>query len=564
MAKRLGDIIIDNGWLTEEQLDQAFVEHKKVGMQLGSYLLHRNLLDREQLGRALSEQFEVPFETISPDTVHPQLARLLPESFARRREIVPVAVDGSSLCLGMVWPGDMEAISETELMTGYQVEAAICLADEVQRTLDVAFDNRTTARQTAIDIRYEEMANSLGEDDEEEESEVDSDAPVVRLVQSILMGAVHAGASDIHLEPHSPQMRVRYRVDGQMQQVMTVPSHSESAVIGRIKVLADLDTAETRRPQDGNLTIEEGNSRASYRVSIIPCVRGEKIVMRVLDESSKTFSFEALGMPEDQVERMRTLLDKPHGMIVMTGPTGSGKTTTMYSMLCSIDSSQRNVSTIEDPVEFRLPGINQVQANSEFGMGFANGLKYLMRQDPDVILVGEIRDHETATTSVQAALTGHLLISTLHTNDAVGTVTRLGDLGLDNFKIAGSLVAAVAQRLLRKLCPHCRQPAELNRRLVELMFEGREIPEEIDLDARYFAPVGCDACAGTGYSGRLPIYEIMTVTPTVEKAIEAGLPSSRIRELCVEEGMVELAVGGLEQAKLGLTSVEEVYFKLSG
>ncbi|HBE72026.1 MAG TPA: type II/IV secretion system protein [Planctomycetaceae bacterium] len=564
MAKRLGDIIIERGWLTQDQLEQAFEEHKKVGMQLGSYLLHRSLLDRDQLGAALSEQYETPFETLSADKVHPQLARLLPESFARRRKIVPITVSGTSLYLGMVWPGDMEAISETELMTGYEVEAAICLSDEVDEILDIAFDNRTTARQTAIDIRYEEMRNSSDAELVDEEQEVDSDAPVVRLVQSILMGAVHAGASDIHLEPHHPQMRIRYRVDGQMQQVMTVPSHSESAVIGRIKVLADLDTAETRRPQDGNLTIEEGSTRASFRVSVIPCVRGEKIVMRVLDESSKTFSFDALGMPTGQVERMRTLLDRPHGMIVMTGPTGSGKTTTMYSMLCSIDSSDRNISTIEDPVEFRLPGINQVQANNEFGMGFANGLKYLMRQDPDVILVGEIRDHETATTSVQAALTGHLLISTLHTNDAVGTIARLADLGLDNFKIAGALVAAVAQRLLRKLCPHCRKPCELNQKLVELMFEGREIPAEVDQTATYYAAGGCDRCGGTGYSGRLPIYEIMAVTPTVEKAIEAGLPASKIRELCVSEGMVELAVGGLEQAKAGLTSVEEVYFKLTG
>jgi type IV pilus assembly protein PilB len=325
-----------------------------------------------------------------------------------------------------------------------------------------------------------------------------------------------------------------------------------------------MDTAETRRPQDGNLTIEEEDTRASFRVSVIPCVSGEKIVMRVLDETSKTFSFEALGMPDDQVERMKGLLDRPHGMIVMTGPTGSGKTTTMYSMLCSIDSSVRNVSTIEDPVEFRLPGINQVQANNEFGMGFATGLKYLMRQDPDVILVGEIRDHETATTAVQAALTGHLLISTLHTNDAVGTVARLGDLGLDNFKIGGALVAAVAQRLLRKLCPKCRTECELNRKLIDLMFEGRDIPQGVNLTGPYYTATGCDSCGGTGYSGRLPIYEIMAVTPALEKAIEAGLPGSKIREIAVSEGMIELAVGGLDQASKGLTSVEEVYYKLSG
>lgn len=564
MAGRLGDIVVGHGWVTESKLEQALEEKSTLGMQLGSYLLHRGLLTRDQLGMALSEQFEVPFQSIDQDSVYPQLAKLLPESFCRTRQLVPVCVEGAKLTLGMVWPGDVEAISETELMTGYEVEAVICLENEVSDLINDVFDNRITARQTAIDMRIEELLNGVIKEEEDDEEEIEPDAPVIRLVQSILMGAVHAGASDIHLEPHHPQMRIRYRVDGQMQQVMTIPNDSEEAVIGRIKVLSDMDTAENRRPQDGNLTIEEGDIRASFRVSVIPCVRGEKIVMRVLDETSKTFSFEALGMPADQVERMRALLDRPHGMIVMTGPTGSGKTTTMYSMLCSIDSANRNVSTIEDPVEFRLPGINQVQANNDFGMGFANGLKYLMRQDPDVILVGEIRDHETATTAVQAALTGHLLISTLHTNDAIGTVARLNDLGLDNFKIAGALVAAVAQRLLRKLCPHCRQECPLNMRLIELMYEGRPIPSTIDLNADYYTSTGCDQCGGTGYSGRIPIYEIMVITPAMERAIESGLPASKLREIAIEDGMIELATGGLNQAKQGLTSVEEVYFKLSG
>ncbi|MEL6108649.1 MAG: ATPase, T2SS/T4P/T4SS family [Planctomycetota bacterium] len=236
----------------------------------------------------------------------------------------------------------------------------------------------------------------------------------------------------------------------------------------------------------------------------------------------------------------------------------------MYSMLCSMDSATKNVSTIEDPVEFRLPGINQVQANGEFGMGFANGLKYLMRQDPDVILVGEIRDHETATTSVQAALTGHLLISTLHTNDAIGTIARLADLGLDHFKIAGALVASIAQRLLRRLCNHCKQECSINMGVVEKLFPGREVPSDLDFNGTYFQPGGCDECGGTGYAGRVPIYEIMSVTPRMEAAIESGLPASQLRQIAVEDGMIELAVGGLEQAKCGLTSVEEVYFKLSG
>lgn len=564
VAKKLGDILVERGWITEEQLSKALVERQAAGLQLGSFLLFRGLITRDQLGEAFSEQFEVPFHSIQLERTPPQLAKLIPESFARRRVIAPVAIEGNRMTLGMMWPGDMEAISEVELMTGYSVEAAICLMDELEKFLDRAYDKRVTARQTAIDIRFQELRDAQSKVEEEIEETDESASPVVRLVQSILMGAVHAGASDIHMEPHSPQMRVRYRVDGQLQTIMTIPADSEESVIGRIKVLADLDTAEKRRPQDGNLTIEEGEVRASFRVSFIPCVRGEKVVMRVLDESSKTFGFDALGMPASQVERVRSLLDKPHGMIVMTGPTGSGKTTTMYSMLCSIDSSERNISTIEDPVEFRLPGINQVQANNEFGMGFANGLKYLMRQDPDVILVGEIRDHETATTAVQAALTGHLLISTLHTNDAVGTVTRLADLGLDHFKIAGALVASIAQRLLRKLCIHCRTECELNEKLLRTLFEGRAIPAEIDRKGPYYTSRGCDHCGGTGYSGRLPIYEIMVVTPQLEKAIESGLPSSKLREIAVSEGMIELAVGGLQQARLGVTSVEEVYFKLSG
>jgi type IV pilus assembly protein PilB len=561
--KRLGDIVLEQGWMTAGELDKAIADQASSGMQLGAYLLHSNRITRDQLGYALSEQYEVPFQTIDCDRVHPQLVRLLPESFARRRNVVPVAVDGSRMTLAMVWPGDMESISETELMTGYEVDAVICLTDEAQRLLDAAFDKRGHARQTAIDIRYAELAERANVQDDEEEFITEKEDPIVQLVQSILMGAVNAGASDIHIEPAEPRMRVRYRIDGVMQKIMNISEDSESAVIGRIKVLANLNTAESRRPQDGNITIEDGGKRASYRVSIIPVINGEKVVMRVLDESSREFSFEALGMPASQIARLKDLLNRPHGMIVMTGPTGSGKTTTMYSMLCSVDSTTRNISTIEDPVEYRLAGINQVQANNEFGLGFANGLKYLMRQDPDVILVGEIRDHETAATAVQAALTGHLLISTLHTNDAIGTITRLNDLGVDRFKIAGSLVASVAQRLLRRLCPHCRKPTQMNQRLLELMFEGRSIPETVDQHATYYSAAGCEACGGTGYTGRVPIYEILTVTPAVENAIENGLPLSKLRELAVAEGMVELAISGLQQASLGVTSVEEVYYKLT-
>ncbi len=561
MAGRLGDILIKRGWLKEEQL-QSVLQAGHKGM-LGDALVARGFINNEQLGQALEEQFDVPFRDVAAEEVHQQVVRLLPEPLARNRLMTPIAVHEGMITLAMVAPDDMGAISEAELVTGYQVEPIVALRRNVVATLDRGFDERISARQTVVDIKLQELEEAKKRGTPEQvDVEEDQDAPVVRLVRSVLMGAVNAGASDIHLEPHDPQMRVRYRVDGQLQTVMTIPVHTEAAVVSRIKVMGDMDTTETRRPQDGNLTIEENGVRASFRVSTIPVVGGEKVVMRVIDEGAKVFTFDALGMPERETKVVKDLLDKPHGMIVMTGPTGSGKTTTMYTMLSNIDSAMTNISTVEDPVEFKLPGINQVYADSEHGMGFANALKFLMRQDPDVIMVGEIRDHETAVTSVQAALTGHLLISTLHTNDAIGAVPRLNDLGLDYFKIAGALLGVIGQRLLRGICSHCKEITEPNERMIESLLSDREfnIPET----AEFYRGAGCAKCLDSGYVGRIPIYEVFVVSPEIQKAIEAGLPHSKLREHAANEGMMELAEAGLEQAMAGRTTVEEVYYKLSG
>jgi type IV pilus assembly protein PilB len=390
---------------------------------------------------------------------------------------------------------------------------------------------------------------------------IDEDqTPVVRLVRAILMGAINAGSSDIHLEPHHPEMRVRYRVDGQLQAVMTIPRHIEESVVARIKVMADMDTTENRRPQDGQLSINEVTGRVNFRVSTIPTVGGEKVVMRLLDEGSRIFQLDQLGMYDRDLKKIQGLIDKPHGMIVVTGPTGSGKSTTMYALLSKLNAVSRNIVTVEDPVEYRLPGINQVASDNEHGLGFANALKYIMRQDPDVIMLGEIRDHETASTAVQAALTGHLLISTLHTNDAVGSVARLNDLGIDSFKTGGALLGAIAQRLLRSICNQCKEPVNPNEHFLNALSHSLDIPAE----TVFFAGRGCKKCLGTGYAGRIPIYEIMTVTPTLAMAIEKGLPSSKLREIAVQEGMVELATAGLEQVMAGHTTVEEVFYKISG
>jgi type IV pilus assembly protein PilB len=560
---RLGDILIRRGLVTQGQLEAALAAQGSERGMLGRILVRRGLVTMDQLGEALGEQFGVPFAEIVPQAVNPQIVRLIPERLARQRACVPIAVSGSTMQLAMVAPDDIETISEAELITGYHIDPVVALEAPVQATLDRGFDERIVARQTIVDMKMADLEAAEGAVEEELASDAPEEqeqAPVVRLVRAILMGAINANTSDIHLEPHVPEMRVRYRVDGELQAVMTIPNHIEEAVVARIKVMADMDTTENRRPQDGHLSVQEAGTKVNFRVSTIPTVGGEKVVMRLLDEGSKTFEFQHLGMSERDLKAIQTLIDRPHGMIVVTGPTGSGKSTTMYAILSQLNSVSRNIVTVEDPVEYRLPGINQVASDNEHGLGFANALKYIMRQDPDVIMVGEIRDHETASTAVQAALTGHLLISTLHANDAIGAVARLDDLGVDNFKIGGALLGSIAQRLLRQICSECKEPIEPNESLLKTLCKERKPPA----DAVYYRGRGCKKCLGTGYSGRLPIYEIMIVTPALAEGIESGLPHTKLRQIALADGMVELAAAGMDQVLAGRTTLEEVFYKLSG
>jgi type IV pilus assembly protein PilB len=559
---RLGDILIRNGWITPGQLQSALTAQGSERGLLGVILMRRGLITGDQLGAALSEQYGVPFVELVPEGINPQVVRLLPEELARSRRAVPVSVHKRTLQLAMLAPDDMDTISEAELITGYHVDPVVSLPGGIDAALDRGFDDRVVARQTVVDMKMADLEAAEQVIDEELSSDIvaeEDQAPVVRLVRAILMGAINASSSDIHLEPHQPEMRVRYRVDGVLQAVMTIPRHIEEAVVARIKVMATMDTTENRRPQDGQLSIHEAGTRVNFRVSTIPTVGGEKVVMRLLDEGSRTFNLDHLGMNARDLKTVQELIDKPYGMIVVTGPTGSGKSTTMYAVLSRLNSVSRNIVTVEDPVEYRLAGINQVASDNEYGLGFANALKYIMRQDPDVIMVGEIRDHETAATAVQAASTGHLLLSTMHTNDAVGAVSRLNDLGVDSFKIGGALLGSMAQRLLRTICPHCKEPVEPNKHYLSALARGAEAPE----DAVFYRGRGCKKCLGTGYAGRCAIYEILIVSPGMAQAIENGLPTTKLRELAVREGMVELASAGLEQVYAGRTTLEEVFYKIS-
>jgi type IV pilus assembly protein PilB len=560
---RLGDILVAKGWITAGQLNSALAAQGSEQGLLGVILVRRGLITADQLGAALSEQYGVPYMELVPESINPQVVRLLPEELARARRVAPVGVNNRCLQLAMLAPDDMDTISEAELITGYPVEPLVSLPGGIDAALDRGFDDRVVARQTVVDMKMADLEAAeqmIGEEVAADIVVEEDQAPVVRLVRAILMGAMNAGTSDIHLEPHQPEMRVRYRVDGQLQSVMTIPRHIEEAVVARIKVMANMDTTENRRPQDGQVSLHEAGARVNFRVSTIPTVGGEKVVMRLLDEGARSFQMEHLGMGERDLKMVQKLIDKPHGMIVVTGPTGSGKSTTMYAILSKLNAVSRNIVTVEDPVEYRLPGVNQVASDNEHGLGFANALKYIMRQDPDVIMVGEIRDHETAATAVQAASTGHLLISTLHTNDAVGAVARLNDLGVDSFKIGGALLGSIAQRLLRSICPHCKEPVEVNKHYFNALARGKQPPE----DVAFYRGRGCKKCLGTGYAGRVAIYEIMTVTPALAQAIENGLPSTKLREIALREGMVELAAAGLEQVYAGRTTLEEVFYKVSG
>lgn len=558
--RRLGDVLLAQGVISADQLEECFAT-KPSKVMLGDWLVQSECVTSTQLGHALAEQFGVQYIDVDPAAVHPQIARLVPENFAREVMAGAVAITENQLTLAMVAPDDIETIAEVELMTGYRVVPAVAMPDDITAFHNRTYDERGTARQTIIDMRMEEWRNNPVADIEEiAVGGADDDAPVVRLVQSILTGAITAGASDIHLEPHRPEMRVRYRVDGELQPVMTIPNYIEESIVSRIKVMADMDTTESRRPQDGHLKIHEAGKQVGFRVSGIPTVDGQKLVLRLIDEGGQVFHLSNIGLSDKEHREVLSILDKPHGMFVVTGPTGSGKSTTLYAALQHLNSDDRNLVTVEDPVENRIAGINQVQSDNEFGMGFANALKFIMRQDPDVIMVGEIRDGETATTAIQAALTGHLMISTLHTNDAVGAVTRLGDLGVDHFKIAGSLLGSVAQRLLRKTCRHCRVEVAPTAAILRALDPDGTIPTA----TKFYRGEGCKRCLGTGYAGRFPIFEIMAMTPPLNAAIELAAPHSQLHKIAVAEGMRPLRAAGLQKAIEGWTSLDEVYYKTSG
>jgi len=490
------------------------------------------------------------YDNLSEHKIDRQVANMLPEEVVRRLNMLPIRIEVDQLYTATIMPLNLPGMDEIRMLTGLRVKPVIVPEKDLNHAIDEQFSIRQTAKQAIVDMRLQELATPEAE--AQEEALHIEEAPVVALVNSIVRGAVNDHASDIHLEPQYPEMRVRYRINGILHDIMTIPKHTEASIISRIKLLADMDITERRKSQDGHISIDIEDRQIDLRISTVLTINGEKIVMRILDKGTMLIELDQLGLSSEQAETFKSFIAHPHRMVLVTGPTGSGKTTTLYAILKQLDVITRNIITVENPVEYQMPNINQIQVNPYTGLTFATALRTIVRQDPDVIMIGEIRDSETADIAIQSALTGHLVLSTLHTNDAVGAVVRLLDMGIQPFFTASAVVGVIAQRLVRTICPECKEfyrPSSAELQMLDL-------PDDIgDVIAR---GKGCNFCFDTGYRGRRGIYEILRIDEDIRELILAQAPASEINRAALAKGMKSLREMGREQVLRGISTIEEV------
>ncbi|MBI5026491.1 MAG: type IV-A pilus assembly ATPase PilB [Nitrospirae bacterium] len=562
MAGKLGQVLIANKLISEEQLRKALDLQRKEGGRLGSILVKLGFLDEGKLVTFLSKQYGVPAIDLSEYKIDPSVTKFIPIEVVQKYQMMPVTRVGATLTIAMVDPSNVFAIDDIKFMTGYNVEPVVATETAIREAIAHHY-GKSDALQTVMDsLKKQEGGDMLDFVKDEEEESVDivelkqavEEAPVVKLVNLILSEAINRGASDVHIEPYEKVFRVRYRVDGVLYDVMQPPLKLRPALCSRIKIMSQLDIAERRLPQDGRIKLRIKDREVDLRVSTLPTLFGEKVVMRILDKSSLVLDLTKLGFEVKALQEFNEAINVPYGMILVTGPTGSGKTTTLYSALSTINKIGVNIITAEDPVEYNLMGINQVQMKEEIGLTFAASLRSFLRQDPDIIMVGEIRDFETAEIGVKAALTGHLVLSTLHTNDAPSTISRLLNMGIEPFLVSASVVLIVAQRLSRKICQKCKEEEKVPASaLVKIGFT-----EEEAKTVKCFRGKGCPACGGTGYKGRIALYEVMPVKDEIKELILEGAAASEIKKSAVRLGMKTLRMSGLTKVSEGVTSIEEV------
>jgi type IV pilus assembly protein PilB len=544
------DAIVDLGYASREQVDQAIAQSRTAGRPAEQVLLEAGTIDDEQLSRAMAERYGLDFVDLAAFKVDMAAANLISVKSARRHQAVPIGfVDEGTLLLAMADPANVVALDDVQMGTGYNCRVAVAPASDI----DALIGKLTTLQST--------VAEAIAEDDEDAEDEgvevtdiraSAEDAPVIKLVNSILGQAVTEGASDIHFEPDEGEMRIRFRVDGVLQEMAKVPKRMVSGVVSRIKIMSELDIAEKRLPQDGRVGVTIEDRRVDLRVTTLPTQRGEGASIRVLDEASALLTLDDLGMQGDERTRFENSFRKPYGAVLVTGPTGSGKSTTLYAALQELNGVDKNIVTIEDPVEYRLSGVNQIGVHRKAGLTFATGLRSVLRADPDVIMVGEIRDAETARIAIESALTGHMMLSTLHTNDAPGAITRLQEMGIESFLTSSAVDCVVAQRLARQLCPHCKRRTVVSQTALE------EAGFRVGADLEAFEPVGCPRCHRIGYRSRIGIFSVMVVTERIKEMVVNLAPEAEVSKVAKEEGMLTLREAGLAKVRAGVTSIEEV------
>jgi type IV pilus assembly protein PilB len=564
VSRRLGDLLVREGLIDKDQLARALQEQKGSNDKLGSILVKLNFVSEEKLIAFLSRQYGIQSITLSQLDIEPDVIKLVPEQIARKYEVLPVKRQGNQLTLAMGDPTNVFALDDVGFMTNLLVVPVVASQAAIRLAIDRAYESKgggiadivSEMEGAAADVELlegdEEAAASKVDVFELKESA--DEAPVVRLINMILVDAIRRGASDIHLEPYEKVFRVRFRVDGVLHEIMTPPKRLEAALTSRVKIMASLDIAERRLPQDGRIKLRYNQREIDFRVSTLPTIFGEKTVMRILDKESLQLDLTMLGFDQWSLEQFTKAIHSPYGMILITGPTGSGKTTTLYSAIHTINSPDINIMTAEDPVEYNLRGVNQVQINEEIGRTFAGALRAFLRQDPDVILVGETRDLETAQIGIRAALTGHLVLTTLHTNDCPSTVARLLDMGIPPFLVSSSLMLILAQRLGRRVCRDCKQPYETDE---ETLVPYGHIPQGLG-KVNFYKGKGCATCSFTGMKGRVAIYEVMPATQEIRDLIIRNATAAEIGEVAQAQGMKSLRQNALQKVLDGIMTVEEV------
>ncbi len=558
-ANRLGELLVRNNIVTKEQLAKALEEQKgsEGQLRLGSILTKNGLISEQDLITFLSKQYGVPSINLSEFEADAAVVKIIPADVAQKYQIVPVNRAGSTLIIAMTDPSNIFAIDDIKFMTGYNVEVVVASESAIKTAIDKYYDQSASLADVMGDLDMEdlEVVDTADEVDVSSLERATEDAPVVKLVNLILTDAIKRKASDIHIEPYERSFRVRYRIDGVLYEVMKPPLKLKNAITSRIKIMAELDIAERRLPQDGRIKIKLGGGQdMDYRVSVLPTLFGEKVVLRLLDKSNLQLDMTKLGYEPDALHYFKEAIHKPFGMVLVTGPTGSGKTVSLYSALGELNKTTENISTAEDPVEFNFAGINQVQMHEDIGLNFAAALRSFLRQDPDIIMIGEIRDFETAEIAIKAALTGHMVLSTLHTNDAPATINRLLNMGVEPFLVASAVNLITAQRLARRVCSECKEPEEIP---VQALIDAGVAPEEAPSYVCYKG-TGCSKCNNTGYKGRVGFYQVMPMLEEIRELILNGANTAEIKRESMRLGIKTMRQSGLTKLKEGVTSFEEV------